>query len=132
METIPLEKIRVKDLCIRCGADRQRFYYHFKDKYDLIDWIYARDYEEVMEAADGVYTLEHSAAILRHLWEKRSFYRKAFTDKSQNAISAYIFQYYVDLGMNAVESRLGKEALTTEAVYDIRFHAYGCLGHTIE
>lgn len=132
METIPLEKIRVKDLCSRCGADRQSFYYHFKDKYDLIAWIYAREYEEVLESKDGVYSMDHAAEILRQMWNKRSFYRKAFTDKSQNAISAYIFRYYVDLGINAVEGRLGKEALTTEAVYDIKSHAYACLGHTLE
>ena len=132
METVPLEKIRVKDLCERCGADRQSFYYHFKDKYDLIAWIYARDYDAVLLSTGGDYSQDHAADILRHLWEKRAFYRKAFTDKSQNAISAYIFQYYLDLGMEAVRNRLGEEALTQEAVYDIKSHAFACLGHTIE
>ncbi len=132
METVPLEKIRVKDLCIRCSTDRQSFYYHFRDKYDLIAWIYARDYEDVLVSTGGEYSLDHAADILRHLWEKRAFYRKAFTDKSQNAISAYIYQYYLDLGTKAVRDRLGEEALTPEAVYDIKSHAYACLGHTVK
>ena len=132
METIPLEKIRVKDLCSRCGADRQSFYYHFKDKYDLIAWIYTRDYNEALESTDGIYSQEHAADALRHLWAKRTFYRKAFTDKSQNAVSAYIYRYYVELGINAVRSRMGEEALTAEAVYDIKSHSFACLGHTIE
>ena len=33
---MPLSKVRVKDLCERCGAQRQAFYYHFQDKYDLV------------------------------------------------------------------------------------------------
>lgn len=36
MRTTPLKKIRVKDLCARCGAEQQSFYYHFRDKYDLV------------------------------------------------------------------------------------------------
>lgn len=40
MQKKPLEKIRVKDVVADCGVNRQTFYYHFKDIYDLLDWIY--------------------------------------------------------------------------------------------
>ena len=132
MEKESLDRIRVKDLCRLCGADRQTFYYHFRDKYDLIAWIYAGDYSRALESTEGACSLDHAAAILEEMWRKRTFYRKAFTDKSQNAVSRYIYSYYVELGTEAVRSRLGPEALTAEALYDIRSHAFACLGHTIE
>lgn len=42
-----LQKISVADIVENCGINRQTFYYHFKDKYDLVNWIY---YNEVVAA----------------------------------------------------------------------------------
>ena len=39
MEQKPLEKITVVDISEDCGVNRQTFYYHFQDIYDLIEWI---------------------------------------------------------------------------------------------
>ena len=36
-------KISIGDITAACGLNRQTFYYHFQDKYELLDWIY---YEE--------------------------------------------------------------------------------------
>ena len=33
-------KISISDLCEECGLNRKSFYYHFKDKYDLVNWIF--------------------------------------------------------------------------------------------
>ncbi len=43
-----LEKITVKDVVADCGVNRQTFYYHFQDIYDLLGWIYRT------EAVDGI------------------------------------------------------------------------------
>ena len=32
----PLDKVTVKDIIEDCGVNRQTFYYHFKDIYDLV------------------------------------------------------------------------------------------------
>ena len=39
----PLEKIRVIDITEDCGVNRQTFYYHFKDIYDLLEWVYTNE-----------------------------------------------------------------------------------------
>lgn len=36
----PLDRITVKDIVTDCGVNRQTFYYHFQDIYDLLGWIY--------------------------------------------------------------------------------------------
>ena len=38
------EKISVIDICEGCGMNRKSFYYHFKDKYDLVNWIFYTDF----------------------------------------------------------------------------------------
>lgn len=85
MERMPLSKVRVRDLCERCGVERRVFYYHFKDKYDLVAWMFERDYSS---AADGnaPYSVELYAEAHRRLWSRRAFYRRAFEEDSQNSI----------------------------------------------
>lgn len=40
MAKTSLEKITVTNIVVDCGVNRQTFYYHFKDIYDLLGWIY--------------------------------------------------------------------------------------------
>lgn len=40
MDIKPLDKITIKDITNDCGVNRQTFYYHFQDIYDLLNWIY--------------------------------------------------------------------------------------------
>lgn len=39
----PLEKIKVIDITEDCEVNRQTFYYHFKDIYDLLEWVYTNE-----------------------------------------------------------------------------------------
>ena len=36
-----LDKITIIDITNACEINRQTFYYHFKDIYDLLEWIFA-------------------------------------------------------------------------------------------
>ena len=38
----PLNKITINDITEDCGVNRMTFYYHFKDIYDLVDWMAIR------------------------------------------------------------------------------------------
>ena len=40
MQTKSFAKITVMDICEECGMNRKTFYYHFKDKFDLVNWIF--------------------------------------------------------------------------------------------
>ena len=40
LEDRPVDKITVKDIVEDCQINRNTFYYHFKDKYDVINWIF--------------------------------------------------------------------------------------------
>ena len=49
----PLNKITINDITEDCGVNRMTFYYHFKDIYDLVDWILAEDAAKAMEGRRG-------------------------------------------------------------------------------
>ena len=48
MEEIPFKHITTADIIKKCGISRKTFYYHFKDKYDLVNWIFS------VEIIDGI------------------------------------------------------------------------------
>ena len=85
-----LAKIRIKDLCEYCGTDRQTFYYHFKDKYDLVAWIYQNDLNYSLSLYDNFYCKEQTEVLLHRISEKQYFYRKAFADTNQNSLFSYM------------------------------------------
>ncbi|MCQ2548224.1 MAG: TetR/AcrR family transcriptional regulator C-terminal domain-containing protein [Clostridia bacterium] len=43
----PLDKITVKNITDGCGLTRNTFYYHFRDVYALLDYIFQREVEDV-------------------------------------------------------------------------------------
>ena len=42
----PFDKIVISEIADGCSINRQTFYYHFKDKYALLKWIYSTEYIE--------------------------------------------------------------------------------------
>ena len=45
----PLDKITISDITSDCGISRMAFYYHFKDIYDLLEWIYKNEVIQEIE-----------------------------------------------------------------------------------
>lgn len=43
-----LNKITVQDIVNKCGVNRNTFYYHFADIYDLLDYMFRNEYEYVI------------------------------------------------------------------------------------
>ncbi len=132
LRTTTFEKVRVKDLCEKCGADRQTFYYHFRDKYDLAAWIFAQDYITSLEYSGGQFVEEHAAEMLRRMYKRRHFYRKVYYGHTQNAVSEYCFRYFVDLGRAAYRAETGQKDIDVLTDYAIKSHSYACVGHTIQ
>ena len=86
-----LDKITVKDIVDDCGVNRQTFYYHFHDIYDLLEWIFD-DMIDTMLAernpedrwTDGV------DVIIEKLLEERRLVLNAYHSVSHEAVSRFI------------------------------------------
>lgn len=132
MEKKSLQEIRVKDLCEKSGTDRHTFYYHFRDKYELVAWIYASGAEKSMGGQDGFMGVDESAAALNLVQQNRVFYKKAFTDSSQNVLWQYIQEYNVEMYSNMLKRHYGLSELSEEVLFSLQYHCHGCLGLTYD
>ena len=43
MQKTSFHKITIQNVTDHCGLNRQTFYYHFKDMFDLLNWIYQNE-----------------------------------------------------------------------------------------
>ena len=123
----PLEKIRVTEICQAAGIERPTFYYHFRDKYDLMAWIFCR-----AAAETDVVSVESSAEAMRRMKSDILFYRRAYEDASQNALWKYMHEYFVRRYTALAKEKLGADVLDAQLVYSIRFYCMGAVGMTQE
>ena len=62
----PFSKISVGDICEACGMNRKSFYYHFRDKYDLVNWIFYSEFLASVQVAQCTNNEEFLESICRY------------------------------------------------------------------
>ena len=85
----PLNKITINDLTTDCGISRMAFYYHFKDKYDLINWIFYTEFVSNIHLEEYKDALQLLEDICDYLYQERDFYRVALKMEGQNSFQEY-------------------------------------------
>ena len=127
-ETTPFCKIRVGDLCMRCGLDRRTFYYHFRDIYDLAAWIFDQTVDNRLPDAAGRFTTQALTQTLDHIRNEPVFYRRALTEDTQNALGRHIMAHNVQMYTAAISRLRGVDALSEEDEFALGYHSMGSIG----
>lgn len=91
MSVKPMKKISISDIVEKCNLNRQSFYYHFKDKYDLVNWIYYTEF--IVKIKDKpVKSWDFLEKICEFFYENKTFYTNAFRVTGQNSFSEYFIE----------------------------------------
>lgn len=94
LETTPLEKISVNDIVEQAQVGRNTFYYHFVDKYDLVNWYFQTGVTQFLLTRAQFNTWKHLLICLEEYFrENKTFYTKALEYNGQNSLQEYIFHY---------------------------------------
>lgn len=75
MQTKSFAKITVMDICEECGMNRKTFYYHFKDKFDLVNWIFNIECLKQLHHSEYVFLWENFETLCEYFYENKEFYR---------------------------------------------------------
>ncbi len=87
MQTHAFHKISVGDICEQCGMHRKSFYYHFQDKYDLLNWVFYSEFMQLLDTDHQSDLWTYLRKICDYFAENRQFYINAFAIEGQNAFS---------------------------------------------
>ena len=128
MQEMPFDKIRVSHICDKCNMNRQSFYYHFQDKYELMNWIFDMEFIGLIGQDEANQSIEEMTAHLCILYDNRCFYRNALSVQGQNSLIEHIRE----IAMPLLHKRL-QEAMTAEddSAFYIEFFLDALLGAII-
>ncbi|MCI6361157.1 MAG: dihydroxyacetone kinase transcriptional activator DhaS [Eubacterium coprostanoligenes] len=78
MQTTPFEKITVSDISNKCEMHRQTFYYHFQDRYELLDWLlYNEIISKLVENFSYETMEENFLTLFNTMYNDKKFYQNA-------------------------------------------------------
>lgn len=101
MMTHRFEHIQVTHICERCGMNRKSFYYHFKDKYDLLNWIFDTEFgafeQNFSDLSSFENRLERIREICQYFYVNRIFYRNALQVTGQNSFGDHFQECMIDI-----------------------------------
>ena len=70
-----IDDITVREIVELCEIRRQTFYYHFRDKYELLKWIYTDDAQQVFDENLSFENWpKYISALLNHMRSEKDFY----------------------------------------------------------
>lgn len=113
----PLSKISIGEICDLCSMSRKSFYYHFKDKEDLISWIFDTEFEEACKEKTRVID-----TLIKYFYENKSFYKKVLKEEGQNSFSDHLYSFCCALMEDTFKNELGIKELNR---FQIGFFADG-------
>ncbi|GAA0724891.1 TetR/AcrR family transcriptional regulator [Clostridium malenominatum] len=103
MKYTPLNKISVKHIVDNCGLNRQTFYYHFQDIFDLVEWIYKTEavesiaqYTSYNTWTDGFYK------IFLYIEDNKEFCFNTLNSLGRNHLDMYLYSVTNELLMGVV------------------------------
>lgn len=126
------EKISVADICEKCDMNRKSFYYHFKDKYDLANWIFDTEFIELTQShIPDIANISFEdrwngiAVVCNYFYENRNFYRKILKVAGQNSFSEHFRDFMHPILQNRIESIIGKNDIP-DMVFDFIVDGIEC------
>lgn len=128
-----LDKITVADITEHCGVNRQTFYYHFNDKYELLNWIYTQD---LFIPLTRDLTFENwgdkLVQLFQYMKQQKSFFMNTIKS-SNNFFAEYTNKIFAELFKKAI-AELNMYSHLNEKEQDIyaRFFAYGLTGVVVD
>ena len=125
-----LSKITISNITNDCGVNRQTFYYHFKDVYDLLEWIYLNEVIQSMDGKDTYDTWQQGfLSIFEYILDNKEFVKNTYNSISREFFLKFIYNQTKGLLMNIIEQKSKKLNVKEEdKEFIANFYKYGFVG----
>ncbi len=126
----PLDKITIQDLTADCGISRMAFYYHFKDIYDLIEWVCVEDASRALQGKKSYDTWhEGLLQIFEAVLENKPFVLNAYRCISRDQMESYLYKLIYGLIRDVVEEKSQDSSISEEdKEFIAAFYKYSFVG----
>lgn len=126
------DKITVGDIASLSGLNRQTFYYHFQDKYELLDWIYyGEGFKVVVDGISFENWHDHLMKLLQIMKQEQVFYTNTIK-ADESYFKDYLFKMTCTIFKEALEALDDQQTIQEEDKdFFAQFYSYGICGVVI-
>lgn len=125
-----LDKVTVVDIVEASAINRQTFYYHFKDIYDLVEWTFLTDNTQSLSGKRSYTTWQQGyLQIFDYVRENKNFVRHVYysdgivVDEEDKAFIAHFYKYgFVGLILEWIENGMKEDPKRIISHLDILTH----------
>ena len=118
----PLNKITINDIAEDCGISRMTFYYHFKDIYDLVEWVCVEDAARALAGKKTYDTWQEGFLnIFQVVLDNKPFIMNVYRAVGRERVEQYLNPLVHSLVLGVVEEKSAGMAVSQE---DKNFIAY--------
>lgn len=94
METSPIDKIPIQKITDGCNLNRQTFYYHFKDIYDLVRYVLFQDIRRLVSGVEHMSTWDEALhCVLKKMDEERDYYVAIYASANYEQVRYDFMEY---------------------------------------
>ena len=129
LKTKSIEEITIREIVETCGISRASFYRYFRDKFDLLNWIFS----QYMDELTGYYN--HTSLCYRQVTfditsfmaNSRTLFQKCFSYMGQNSFQEYFLSCLTNYVGNHLKELMYVDELTPEYQMMVSFNSMGVL-----
>lgn len=132
-----LDKITIKEVVARCGVNRQTFYYHFRDIYHLLDWMFANEGQEFTKKYPEIHTADDGETAIRalctYLQENRDVMMNVYNSLGRELLDKYLCREMATLLTNTLQARADRAGATQEQLeFLVNFYKHAFVGASLD
>lgn len=129
-----IDKITINDLTTDCGISRMSFYYHFKDIYDLVEWVCVEDGKKALQGKKTYDTWQEGMVqVFEAVLENKTFIQNVNGTVGREKIESYLYKLTYKLIADVVEEKCtGVELQQDDKAFIANFYKYGFVGIMLE
>lgn len=130
MGKTPLKNIAVKDVVNDCGVNRQTFYYHFQDIYELLGWIFQTEALDAIADYKTYRTWQVGfLKICQYVEANKGFCLNTFDSLAKEHLEGFLKSVTFDLLYGVVEELSKGSVISPEdKKFIANFYSYSFVG----
>ena len=134
IRTKRLDKITINNLTEDCGISRMAFYYHFKDIYDLVEWVCVEDGKKALQDKKTYDTWQEGMSqVFDAVLENREFILNVCRSIGRERVEGYLYKVTYDIIREVVEEKCrGSELTPKHKKFITDFYKFGFVGIMLE
>lgn len=129
LEKNSFEDISVGDIAKQCHISRNTFYYHFKDKYDIISWIFYSEITPIIGETSIDNWTDGLLSLCKYMQQNKNFYIKVLQVRGQNSFTEGLIEFYSNLVENLLLEAKAEQIISQNQIQVLsHFYAFGLTG----